>query len=286
MELIVRVPGSCGEIMQGYWQGEPFLVTCPIDRYSTVTVRSGTGRLVGGGAKAKRAFSLALTYCRVSELPYDFYLTSDLPEGKGMASSSADICAVLAAVGFVLGRPLREQEIGRLAASIEPTDGIFCRGMAVIEPDTGRIKAVFSQVPKLSIAVFDSGGIVDTVAFHEKGRRRRKPDSKAIAAGMALLQDPLTAENLGRAATYSALANQVLLEKPDFPAFVERALQKPGVVGVNTAHSGTVAGVFFTEGKGLNVREDIVRPLTAAFPDWTYVDTVRLQEGGIFMERR
>ena len=42
MELIVRVPGSCGEIMQGYWQGEPFLVTCPIDRYSTVTVRPGT----------------------------------------------------------------------------------------------------------------------------------------------------------------------------------------------------------------------------------------------------
>lgn len=286
MELIVRVPGSCGEIMQGYWQGEPFLVTCPIDRYSTVTVRSGTGCLVGGGAKAKRAFSLALTYCRVSELPYDFILTSDLPEGKGMASSSADICAVLAAVGFASGRPLTERAIGRLAASIEPTDGIFCRGMAVIEPDTGTVKAVLGPVPKLSIAVFDAGGTVDTVAFHEKGRRRRNPDSKAIAAGMTLLQSPLTAENLGRAATYSALANQVLLEKPDFPAFVEGALQKPCVVGVNTAHSGTVAGVFITEGEGLDVRRDIVRPLTAAFPGWTYVNTVHLQEGGVFMERR
>ena len=52
MELIVRVPGSCGEVMQGFWQGRPFLVTCPIDRYSTVVVRPGTGRLVGGGAKA------------------------------------------------------------------------------------------------------------------------------------------------------------------------------------------------------------------------------------------
>ncbi len=286
MELIVRVPGSCGEIMQGYWHDEPFLVTCPIDRYSTVTVRSGTGRLVGGGAKAKRAFSLALTYCRVSELPYDFILTSDLPEGKGMASSSADICAVLAAVGFASGRPLTERAIGRLAASIEPTDGIFCRGMAVIEPDTGTVKAVLGPVPKLSIAVFDAGGTVDTVVFHKKGRRRRNPDSKAIAAGMTLLQSPLTAENLGRAATYSALANQVLLEKPDFPAFVERALQKPCVVGVNTAHSGTVAGVFITEGEGLDVRRDIVRPLTAAFPGWTYVDTVHLQEGGVFMERR
>ena len=57
MELIVRVPGSCGEVMQGFWQGRPFLVTCPIDRYSTVVVRPGTGRLVGGGAKARRALA-------------------------------------------------------------------------------------------------------------------------------------------------------------------------------------------------------------------------------------
>ena len=61
MELIVRVPGSCGEVMQGFWQGRPFLVTCPIDRYGTVVVRPGTGRLVGGGAKACRALALGQT---------------------------------------------------------------------------------------------------------------------------------------------------------------------------------------------------------------------------------
>lgn len=103
---------------------------------------------------------------------------------------------------------------------------------------------------------------------------------------MALLQQPLTPERVGKAATCSALANQVLLEKPNFPAFVKAAFEKPGVVGVNTAHSGTVAGVFFTEGEGLDVEEGLVRPLAAAFPGWTYVDTVHLQEGGIFMERR
>ena len=202
-----------------------------------------------------------------------------------VASSSADVCAVLAAVGLVSGRQLSEQEIGRLAASIEPTDGIFCRGLAVINPDTGIIKTVLGPVPKLSIAVFDAGGTVDTVAFHERGRRGLS-DSKAIEAGMALLQQPLTPERVGKAATCSALANQVLLEKPNFPAFVKAAFEKPGVVGVNTAHSGTVAGVFFTEGEGLDVEEGLVRPLAAAFPGWTYVDTVHLQEGGIFMERR
>ncbi|WP_296827114.1 GHMP kinase [uncultured Megasphaera sp.] len=286
MELIVRVPGSCGEIMQGYWHDEPFLVTCPIDRYSTVTVRPGTGRLMGGGVKAKWAFDLARDYCRVLDLPYDFCLTSDLPVGKGMASSSADICAVLAAVGAASGRRIREEDIGRLAASIEPTDGVFCRGLAVIEPDTGEIRDRLHPVPDLAIAVFDAGGTVDTVTFHGKGRARRHPDSTAIAAGLALLERPLTPEKLGKAATYSALANQVLLEKPDFPAFVAAALPCPGVVGVNTAHSGTVAGVFFKKGREGEVLSDIVRPLTAQFPQWTYAGTVHLQSGGIFIERR
>ena len=134
MELIVRVPGSCGEVMQGFWQGRPFLVTCPIDRYSTVVVLPGTGRLVGGGAKARRALALGQAYCRCDSLAHDFFLTSELPPGKGMASSSADICAVLAAVAAVNQVHLSEGDIGRLAASIEPTDGVFCQGLAVIQP--------------------------------------------------------------------------------------------------------------------------------------------------------
>ena len=44
-----------------------------------------------------------------------------------MASSSADICAVLAAVAAVNQVHLSEGDIGRLAASIEPTDGVFCQ---------------------------------------------------------------------------------------------------------------------------------------------------------------
>ena len=113
MELIVRVPGSCGEVMQGFWQGRPFLVTCPIDRYSTVVVCPGTGRLVGGGAKARRALALGQAYCRCDSLAHDFFLTSELPPGKGMASSSADICAVLAAVAAVNQVHLSEGDIGR-----------------------------------------------------------------------------------------------------------------------------------------------------------------------------
>ena len=116
MELIVRVPGSCGEVMQGFWQGRPFLVTCPIDRYSTVVVRPGT--------------------------------------------------------------------------------------------------------------------------------------------------------------------------KPDFPAFLRAARRHPAVAGVNVAHSGTVAGVFFCQSASQADREGVIASLSRQFSHWTYTETVHLRSGGISIENR
>lgn len=285
MELIVRVPGSCGEVMQGFWQGRPFLVTCPIDRYSTVVVRPGTGRLVGGGDKARRALALGQAYCRCDSLAHDFFLTSELPPGKGMASSSADICAVLAAVAAVNQVHLSEGDIGRLAASIEPTDGVFCRGLAVIQPETGELLHVFPHVPPLAIAIFDAGGTVDTVAFHQARPDRAQPDAAALFLGWQLLSS-LTDRQIGQAVTLSALANQPWLPKPDFPAFLRAARRHPAVAGVNVAHSGTVAGVFFCQSASQADREGVIASLSRQFSQWTYTETVHLRSGGISIENR
>ncbi len=285
MELIVRVPGSCGEVMQGFWQGRPFLVTCPIDRYSTVVVRPGTGRLVGGGAKARRALALGKAYCRCDSLAHDFFLTSELPPGKGMASSSADICAVLAAVAAVNQVHLSEEDIGRLAASIEPTDGVFCQGLAVIQPETGELLHVFPHVPPLAIAIFDAGGTVDTVAFHQDWPDSARPDAAALILGWQILSSS-TDRQIGQAATLSALANQPWLPKPDFPAFLRAARRHPAVAGVNVAHSGTVAGVFFCQSASQADREGVIASLSRQFSHWTYTETVQLRSGGISIENR
>jgi|GEM_PF-5037267 len=37
----VQVPCTCGELVQGMMAGMPFLVSCPIDRYSLVRVTLG-----------------------------------------------------------------------------------------------------------------------------------------------------------------------------------------------------------------------------------------------------
>lgn len=35
---VAAIPATCGEFVQGIWQGQPCLVSCPIDQYSTATV--------------------------------------------------------------------------------------------------------------------------------------------------------------------------------------------------------------------------------------------------------
>lgn len=81
MELTVRVPGSCGELVQGWLRGEPFLVTCPIDRYTRVRVSGELQGLRGLGEKARRALELTLNTLGQGTFPWGMELTSELPRG-------------------------------------------------------------------------------------------------------------------------------------------------------------------------------------------------------------
>ena len=54
-DVTVRVPGSCGELLQGWHAGGPFLVTCPIARYTTVRASVTLSGFVGLGEKSRRA---------------------------------------------------------------------------------------------------------------------------------------------------------------------------------------------------------------------------------------
>ena len=111
-------------------------------------------------------------------------------------------------------------------------------------------------------------------------------ENKPLFFFFQLLTASLTDRHLGLAASLSALANQPWLPKPDFTAFLQAALDHPAVVGVNVAHSGTVAGVFFGCEASPASREAVIDTLCRQFPQWSYRETVQLQPGGIFTEIR
>jgi L-threonine kinase len=98
----VALPATCGELVQGTLDGVPCLVSCPIGRYSMaeVRLRPGPGWDVPPGApKAATALRDGLRYLDQPELGGRLRLVTDLPRGRGYASSTTDIGYLLNILG-------------------------------------------------------------------------------------------------------------------------------------------------------------------------------------------
>ena len=226
MKITVKMRGTCGELAQGFYRGEPVLITCPIEKFSTAVVSDEFAGVEGLGLK-----SLAILdkVCGGREFKFGLRLTSELPRGKGMASSSADMAAVAQAVALSLGKRLSPDDLGKLCAAIEPTDGIFYPGVVVMNPLTGRLIKNIRAQERFQVAVFDYGGEVDTLKLN------RRSD----------FEFPTLADEIDFTLTErSALANQKILPKRGLVDLMNFA-KDLGAVAVNVAHSGTVAGIFF-----------------------------------------
>lgn len=285
MKATVRAPGSCGELVQGTLDGDNFLITCPVDLYTEVTVASGaTGRSNAGD---KTIAAVRRTWERLGLAVDNFTVTvrSSLPRGKGMASSSADIGAACQAAALAAGRRLTADDIADIALAIEPTDGIFYPGIAMFDHVRGRTRRLLGDPPPMSILIFDAGGRVDTLEFNRRtdlaalnaakeGEVRQAAElvSRGLAQGDCAL--------IGRAATLSAFANQAILAKPSLPLAADIA-GRHGAVGVNTAHSGTVIGLLFP-GRPSSAALDACRLAVArACPELRFLQLARLIPGGL-----
>ncbi len=268
MKFKIKVPGSCGEFVQGILNDEPFLITCPIDLFTTVTVSDLFRGQIGLGWKAKEMLKRTLKYLGREKMNFGIKLESELPHGKGMASSSADIAAVAKAVSFALREKLRAGEIAKLATSIEPTDGIFYNGIVAMNPVSGKVFHKFDFVPKYKIAVFDFGNKVNTLEFERR--------SNLHLANLPLFQKN-SFQNIFDFVEISALANQKILYKDKLREIIHFA-RSLGALGVNIAHTGTVIGVFFDE-DFFDV-EACALKIEKNFPHIKFLMTTNLIDGG------
>lgn len=279
----VRAPGSCGELVQGTIDGKNFLITCPIDFYTEVTVET-EGQTVIAGAKTVEAIRRTRDLLGVPDSSFSVSAISDLPQGKGMASSSADISAACLAVALSQGKSLSPDEIADLALGIEPTDGIFYPGIVMFDHVRGTVRKSLGDVPPMSIVIFDIGGQVDTQEFNSRQDLAALNQAKEpqIRQAVELVTQGLAEGDcnlIGQGATLSAMANQRILFKPCLPTVIDVALEF-GAVGVNVAHSGTVIGCMFA-GAPAEAMEECVAAVRMACPGMEYIRTVRLISGGL-----
>lgn len=277
MELSVAVPASCGELVQGYLHGAPFLVTLPIHRYAVATVRDDGRGERPTGWKSREALRHILSYYKVANFPYSLTVASSIPRGKGMASSSADMGAVLYAAATALEKELTAQEAAYIAASIEPTDGVFCPGLCCLNYEIGQIHRVYDYALPLVIVMIDTGGNIDTLQFHASHPDERGELSPAV---QALLHEPWSYECIGAAATASAFANQQILPKPRLDELYTEMMSR-GALGINVAHSGTMIGILFRlEREDAYYAQSVCAGLEQIQYEGTYYDTVHVVSGG------
>ena len=285
MEVTVKVPGSCGELVQGVIDGINLHITCPIDLYSYVTVRveqSFKGiRSKQAGNKAITALKETLTYFGYDS-GAEITIRSKLVKGKGMGSSTADIAATIIATTLAIGKAVNTELIKEIALKIEPTDGLFLAGIVAFDHLEGKRSIKLGEIDPIPILIFDIGGEVDTLSFNSRSdlaslnllrEQEVKRAYKLVAEGIKRGDRRLIAKG----ATLSSLSNQIVLFKPYLKELLELAEEKETILGLNIAHSGTLIGVI------LDNQKDSVEVLTeikAEVPELNYLLTSQIINGG------
>ena len=251
LRAVVKLPGTCGELVQGTLEGITFHVSCPVDIYSTVEVEltEDDVRLEGppDSPKALAALRAMLARRAGNGMGGRMAINSTLPRSKGMASSTADVAGAIYAASRALRMEIAPMEAAHLALMIEPSDGSLFPNVVLFDHCGGKIWEDLGACPPLDLVVLDFGGEVDTVAFnHRDFSQTLRENEPQVSQALALVREGLAQGDpalIGQGATLSALANQRILFKPQLEAVLEAA-EEIDALGVNVAHSGTVIGVL------------------------------------------
>jgi L-threonine kinase len=246
----VALPGTCGELVQGTLDGEPCLISCPIDYYSIAEVRFqpwGGWTVPAYAPKTYAALQAGLAYLGRTASGGYVRLQTELPRGRGYGSSTADIGATLYALGQAAGRELVPSEVARLAIHVEPSDSSLFPGLALWDHRYGRWYEELGAAPALMVVVLDPGGVVDTLAFnqldHREVLRQLAPQHREA---FTIVREGLQQRNLeaiGAAATLSAKVHQAILASPLLEPTLSLACDVRAL-GVCRAHSGTLLGLL------------------------------------------
>lgn len=177
-------------------------------------------------------------------------ITSDVPRGIGMGSSTSDVTATIRAVADFHGVDLSKDEVARLAVLAEcASDSIMIDDRVVLfgHRDGVVLETFGHRLPPMFVISCDTepGARVDTL------RLQPADYDDAEIAGFGVLRAALRravalgdTALLGRVATASSRINERYLPKPHLDFLLQTCLRHGGC-GIQVAHSGTVAGLIF-----------------------------------------
>jgi uncharacterized protein involved in propanediol utilization len=247
--------GTFGELLQGRLPdgNRDFLITSPIARCSVAAFwpdpeRSDVQVVPGSKLKSLRAAQLALARGDVP-MGGTLVIDSDLPEGKGFASSSADLVATIRAVSNAIGLAVTPTMTEDLLRQIEPSDGVMYPGSVAFYHREVKLHSCLGFLPSVTIVGVDEGDEVDTIKFNRIPKSFTTDEQNEYATllnvAAAAIRDQ-DAATIGYVATRSTMLNQRLNPKRMLDDVLE-ITDRVGAVGVLSAHSGTILGILLDE---------------------------------------
>lgn len=273
--------GTCGEFAQGILsEGTPFHVTCPINKSATVVVslREAKALKILGLGEHHRKLELAIQHTvellDLGAMEVMVRHWSDLDIGKGMGSSTADVLAGVRAIADAVGGSLTPEIEGRVAATVESSDGSMYPGIAAVNHKTCELVERWDWYPEFVIVMLVPNNSVDTASIPFLGQERMAEEYDDLLERMNSAVQSRSIAEFAEQSTRSALMNDEFLLNP-YSRNLRSRLDEFGALGLNVGHTGTVCGLLFanTDG-GRTAASEASLEVSRQFPDLKDVKVV------------
>lgn len=280
-------PASCGEFVQGIIGRDEYLCSYAVDLYSIAEVEEKLNNINMGPSKSRKAIEAVFKKFNIpieESKNISLKIKSKIPVGKGMASSTADIGATIGATLGLIKKELSNEEIAKLASTIEPTDSIYIEKNNIFNPLNGEVIKYLGNITDSRVVILEPNKTLNTMRIRKTPnyKKIKIKNKDIIKISFNLLEQGIKNNDLysiGKASTFSSLANEKIHKKEGLEKIIEIS-KNYGAYGVNVAHSGTVIGILID--KSMNDTR-LIELLRDAKLDSVYkkIYTSNIIDGGI-----
>lgn len=238
-------------------------MTLPVDLWSycqlTCTSKTGPCEIIAPLPKAEQTAKLLLKKMKITHgFSITLELQRNIPIGKGLSSSTADMLAVVRAFQSSFKIDINQVETSELFSQIEPHDPLHFSQCVAYNHREGLLLKALDYIPKFHIIGIDSGGELSTTSYNKhlqySDNETRKYDTLFQSLLTAFTQQNDTA--IARCAQQSATlhahrTNNIFLRN------LLKSVDDWGAMGLIATHSGTCAGVLLPINSPSNQRNKI-----------------------------
>lgn len=243
---------SFGEIIQGRKSnGTDFLVTLPIDLWSEcklkVSHRNGPLVVYSYFEKSKKAAAHTLSYFGITNgYQLEISFNRNIPIGKGLSSSTADMLATVKALQKAFGFSLQAQVISSIFKKIEPHDGLMYNNSVAYNHRRGELLKNLNYTPSFKLIVLDFGGHIDSISYNNELKFTdsiTKQYNKLYQKCLQAYQEK--SDYLIAKCATDSLKLYLKTNPHSLRAEILNVYHQLGAIGIVNTHSGTCIGLIY-----------------------------------------